>query len=465
MTFTTQSSSAATPLDIGHTLDHGPFSTMQRLVVLMAAMALIMDGFDGQLIGFAIPALIAEWGISRTEFAPAVAAGLLGMAIGSACAGLVADRFGRRLVVIACVFTFGAATCAIGFAPDVLTVAALRFIAGLGIGGALPTATTMTAEFTPARQRTVAVTATIVCYPLGGMLAGLFASAIMPVLGWRGLFWIGGLLPMAYAVFLLAALPESPRYLARRSERWAELRALLAKMARPTPAGCAFSDAVEQTSEAGASAGFGALLERDRARDTLAIWGGFFMVMLATYSAFSWLPTMLAAEGLPIELAASGLTVYNLGGALGALGCAFAITRFGSRLSLLVCCAGAAASALLLRSADFAADPTWLLLGLGIHGMFVNAVQAPMYALCAYVYPTLIRATGTSTALAVGRLGAILSSFAGAMVITSGGASAYLALLGGAMVCALLSLAVIKRHIPGMQPSREAPAPAVKRYT
>jgi AAHS family 4-hydroxybenzoate transporter-like MFS transporter len=174
---------ASAPVDIGRVLDDGPYTTMQKIVVFLAAMAIVTDGFDGQLIGFAIPSIIKEWGITRGALAPAVAAGLLGMAIGSACAGLFADRFGRRMAVIASVFLFGAATCSIGFAPDVIIIAALRFVAGLGIGGALPGSTTMTAEFTPARRRTLAVTATIVCYPLGGMIAGLFPCILPPMAG------------------------------------------------------------------------------------------------------------------------------------------------------------------------------------------------------------------------------------------------------------------------------------------
>lgn len=436
----------ASPVDIGATLDFGPFTQMQRVVVMLAAFAIVMDGFDGQLIGFAIPALIQEWGITRNAFAPAVAAGLVGMAIGSASAGLIADRIGRRLVLTASVFLFGSATCLIGFSPDVETLAVLRFIAGLGIGGALPSASTMTAEFTPVSRRTLAVTATIVCYPLGGMLAGLFASAILPIFGWRGLFWIGGALPVAYSVLLFLTLPESPRYLARKEPRWPELRRLLARMSRPTPAEAVFVDAAEQATEQ--RAGFRALFESGRVRDTLAIWVGFFMVMLATYSAFSWLPTMLAAEGLPITLASSGLTAYNLGGVLGALGCALAITRFGSRRALMVCSFGAAATAFALKSIDVSQNTTLLMMGIGLHGLFVNAVQAPMYALCAHVYPTLVRATGTASAISFGRLGAILSSFAGAAVITAGGASAYLSLLGYAMVFAFVALAVVKHHIP-----------------
>jgi len=437
---------AGKAIDIGSVLDDGPFTGMQKWVVLLAALSIVMDGFDGQLIGFAIPVLIKEWGVTRGAFAPVVAAGLVGMGLGSAFAGLFADRFGRRLAVLISVFVFGVATCAIGFSPDLQTIGILRFVAGLGIGGALPSSTTMTAEYTPSRWRTVAVTATIVCVPLGGMLAGLFAGSVLPVYGWRGLFWIGGSFPLVLGLLLLAQLPESPRFLAHSQRRWGELRALLARMSRPTAEADTFFDQKGQATEQ--REGFRSLFTQGLARDSLAIWAAFFMCLLAVYSAFSWLPTMLASEGLPPVVAGSGLTAYNLGGVIGALVCAVAITRFGSRWPLLVCCAGAALSAFALRGVNVAEHTDWLIFGLGVHGLFVNAVQSTMYAVCAFVYPTRVRATGTASALAFGRLGAILSAFAGAMVITAGGATAYLTMLGGAMVLVLVALSVVRRHIP-----------------
>ncbi|WP_156936843.1 MFS transporter [Bradyrhizobium sp. WSM2254] len=439
---------ASTAIDVGQSLDEGPFTGFQTIVVLLAALSIVMDGFDGQLIGFAIPVIIKEWGVTRGAFAPVVAAGLIGMAMGSASAGLFADRFGRRWAVIGSVLVFGVATSAIGLAPDLATIAALRFIAGLGIGGALPTATTMTAEFTPQRHRTLAVTATIVCVPLGGMLAGLFASAVLPAHGWRTLFFVGGSLPLVLSLLLLLGLPESPRFLVRRPARWSELARLLARMSRPSPADAAFSDRVEQSVEQ--RRGVGALFKDGLARDTVAIWCAFFMCLLAVYSAFSWLPTMLASEGLDVAVAASGLTAYNMGGVFGALCCAVAIARFGSRWPLLVCCAGGAASALVLEQLGTRDHTSLLIAGLGVHGLFVNAVQSTMFALCAYVYPTAVRATGTASALAFGRFGAILSAFAGAAVITAGGAAAYLVMLGGAMILVFVALVMVRRHIPAL---------------
>jgi AAHS family 4-hydroxybenzoate transporter-like MFS transporter len=160
---------------------------------------------------------------------------------------------------------------------------------------------------------------------------------------------------------------------------------------------------------------------------------------------------MLASEGLSMAVAGSGLTAYNLGGVIGALACAVAITRFGSRWPLVLCCAGAAASAFALQTLNVGKDTSLLIFGFGVHGMFVNAVQSTMYALCAFMYPTSVRATGTASALAFGRLGAILSAFAGAAVITAGGAMAYLALLGSAMFFAMVALLVVRRHIPGRE--------------
>src|SRR3954471_4686048 len=131
--------------DIGTILDDGPWARYQIYMVFLAALSIILDGFDGQLIGFAIPAIMLEWGVSRGDFAPVVAAGLVGMAAGSMCAGYIGDRFGRRIALIGSVLLFGVATCAIGLSSNLLAIGLLRFVAGLGIGGTLPSATTLAA--------------------------------------------------------------------------------------------------------------------------------------------------------------------------------------------------------------------------------------------------------------------------------------------------------------------------------
>jgi AAHS family 4-hydroxybenzoate transporter-like MFS transporter len=442
--------SGSTSIDVSETIDRGPWSALQKFVVLLCAASVVLDGFDGQLIGYATPVLIKEWGVTRDAFAPVVAAGLTGMIVGSATAGALADRLGRRVVILGSVLVFSVATMAIGLSNGLAMLAALRFVAGLGIGGALPSATTLAAEYTPLRRRTMAVTATIVCVPLGGMLAGLVASRVLPGLGWRPLFIIGGALPLVLALLLFLELPESVRFLARRPQRWPELAGLFRRMSIAAPSDARFTDFAEQgLAKEGQekSQGFRTLFARDRARDTLALWAAFFLCLFAVYTAFSWLPTALSAEGLSVAAAGSGLTAYNLGGVIGAIACAQAIARFGSRWPMILCCAGGALSAFALMGTN-AADTDLLILGLGVHGLFVNAAQSTMFAVAAHAYPTGIRATGTASAVAFGRTGALTAALVGAGVITASGLPAYLMMLGIAMAGTLVALAAIRNHIP-----------------
>ncbi len=430
--------------DISKAIDDGRFSHVQRLVYVLAALAIVVDGFDGQMIGYAIPMIMKEWGVTRAAFSLAVASGLAGMAFGSLSAGIVADKFGRKPVLISSILLFGVSTLLIGQANDVATIATIRFFAGLGIGAALPAATTLTAEYIPFRHRTMAVTTAIVCYPLGGMLAGLAAGQILPSQGWRTFFFIGGAIAIAYALFLILALRESPKYLARLSSRWEELRALMSRMAHDVSHVKIFADGASDITKRGNIAD---LFRQGRASDTAWLWLSFFMIQLSIYTAYSWLPTMLTTEGLSPALAGMGLTAYNFGGIFGAVLCAIAINKFGSRWPMIFWAAMSAVTAFGLKIVNLTGSPDTFLWGLGFHGLFVTALQCAMFALCAHMYPTLIRTTGAASAMAFGRIGAFTSAFAGAAMITAGGSSAYLNLLGGSMIITTLGLSMVGAHI------------------
>ena len=435
---------SSTPYDVTKAIDEGGFTTVQKMAYLFAALAIVLDGFDGQMIGYAIPLIMKEWGVTRGVFSIAVASGLMGMAIGSLSAGIFADKLGRKPVLITSIFLFGSATFLIGYAPDVTSIAIIRFFAGLGIGAALPAATTLNAEFIPSRFRTMAVTTAVVCYPLGGMLAGLVASQILPTSGWRVFFFIGGTMPIVYAIVLIFLLRESPKYLARQTSRWEELRALMSRMAHDVTHAKEFSDGSADASKRGNIA---ELFRHGRKSDTVWLWVSFFMTQLSIYTAFSWLPTMLTTEGLSPALAGMGLTAYNFGGVIGAVLCALAINKYGSRYPMVFWAAMSAATAFSLKFVSITENSSLFLWGLGLHGLFVTALQCALFALCAHIYPTLIRTTGAASAMAVGRVGAFVSSFAGAAMITAGGAPTYLNLLGGSMIVTIVSLALVRGHI------------------
>ncbi len=437
-------SAKGTSFDVTRAIDGGQFTHLQKLTYLLAALAIIVDGFDGQMIGYALPLIMKEWGVTRAAFSIAVASGLAGMAIGSLSAGILADKIGRKPVLITSILLFGTATMLIGQASDVTGIALIRFFAGLGIGAALPAATTLTAEYIPLRFRTMAVTTAIVCYPAGGMLAGLAAAQILPTQGWRAFFVYGGAMAVAYALLLIFVSRESPKYLARLPSRWEELRALMAKMAHEVAHVREFSDGAIVSARRGNIA---ELFRHGRARDTSWMWIAFFMIQLSIYTAYSWLPTMLTTEGLSPALAGMGLTAYNFGGIFGAVLCAAAINRYGSRWPMIFWAAMSAVTAMGLKLVNITASPDTFLWGLGLHGLFVTALQCSMFALCAHIYPTTIRTTGAATAMAFGRIGAFTSAFAGAAMITAGGSSAYLNLLGGSMLVTMLGLAMVKGHI------------------
>src|SRR6476660_6667120 len=200
-------------VDVGAALDEGQWGGYQKLLVFATALAIILDGLDNQVLGSAIPALMKEWSLPRPAFVPVQTSGMVGMMIGGFIGGYLGDRLGRRVALIGSVVAFGLLTILVFFSTGLLMLGVLRFLAGLGLGGAMPNAAALSSEYVPRRHRPFAVTLTIVCIPLGGTIAGLVGGLILPRFGWRALFLVGGILPLVMAAVLLKVLPESPRFL------------------------------------------------------------------------------------------------------------------------------------------------------------------------------------------------------------------------------------------------------------
>jgi AAHS family 4-hydroxybenzoate transporter-like MFS transporter len=448
---TTVRNTPETPLvDVGTLLDEGRWSGYQQTLVALTALTIIFDGADNQLLATAVPMMMRDWSVARAAFAPVIAAGLTGMMFGGAIAGFFGDRIGRKAALIGSVLVFGFATGAAAAADGVTSLGILRFIAGLGLGGAVPNAAALASEFVPKRHRPLAVTLTIVCVPLGGTLAGLLALRVLPVFGWRVLFLLGGIIPVVTALALIRLLAESPRYLATRPERLPELVALLRRIGHTVSPAARFAESGGGTS---GRVSVGSLLTPEYRQDTIALWCAFLSCLFAVYLGFNWIPAMLTGAGLPPSIGSTGITVFNLGGVAGAILGALAFARIGSRWTMLALALGAAASAAAMRDLTIgpAGSTTTLISMLGLTGGLINAVQTTMYALAAQVYPTTVRATGVGTAVAIGRSGAILSSYAGSLAIDAGGAPLFFLVIALAMVSAATALMFVTRHIPAQE--------------
>ena len=447
---------AGKAIDVGALLDLSEWSSRQKAILALTALAITSDGFDNQLAGFALPSIIKAWGVTRAAFGPVLALGLVGMSFGAIFGGHFGDRLGRRVALTASIALFGIATGLTWFATNLTQFAVLRILAGAGIGAALPNASALSAEFTPIRRRAMAVSLTIVCVPLGGMLAGLVAARVLPVFGWQTLFAIGGIAPLLFAGVLWVLLPESPRFLSRRRERWDELRELLLKMYKVPVGGGDFVDPTEQKAESVSRVQ--SLLGKAIRRDTLSLSAAYFFSMLAVYLVFNWFPTLLASEGLGLVATSNGLTAYNFGGVLGAILFAVVIGRIGSRGPLMGAALGGAATAVALNFIPISnqGNQSAFLAVTAAHGFFVNALQTSLFAVGAHVYPTKVRATGVAFSLGLGRFGAILSAFVGAAFVQAG-RLAYLEAIGGALLVAFVALMMLRNHIPaGLNRVRKA---------
>jgi AAHS family 4-hydroxybenzoate transporter-like MFS transporter len=435
-------------VDVGAVLDEGRWTGYQKLLVFGTALTIILDGVDNQLLPNTIPTLIKEWGHPRADFVNALASGPFGMMIGGLLGGMMGDRYGRRTALLTSVLTFAVLTLAIAFVDSIPMLLALRFLSGVGLGGAMPNAATLASEYVPRRQRPSAVTFTIVCIPLGGFVAAELAARIIPVYGWRNLFIIGGAIPLVLAAVLWKLLPESPRYMAQRRERWPELTRLMRRIGHNVPDDVSYVETATPGVPA-KRASFGDLFAPAYLRDTVGLWGSFFFCLMVNYVAIQLVPAMLSGAGFTQPAASRGLTMVNIGGVTGAVLGALLIQRMGSRLTMLGMSAIAIVCSLVMSQIPLNPMDTFTLMAMFLlTGGLLNAVQTTMYALGAHVYPTEIRSTGVGAAVAFGRVGNVLAVYVGNYALNLGGSPAYFTSWAILMALVFLSLAIIGRHVP-----------------
>src|SRR5215475_13454878 len=206
--------SAASAVDVVEFIDSQPVGGFQIRLLLTCAAVLFLDGFDTQPMGYVAPALAKEWGLSKAALGPVFSAGLFGLMIGALVFGPLADRIGRKTIIIASTLAFGVGTLVTATVHDVTTLLIVRFLTGLGLGGAMPNAIAMTSEFNPHRRRATMVMIMFCGFSVGAALGGLLAADLIPRFGWRAVFVVGGVAPLLMVPILALRLPESVRFLA-----------------------------------------------------------------------------------------------------------------------------------------------------------------------------------------------------------------------------------------------------------
>ena len=438
----------ASQVDVAEFIDQQPVGGFQVKLLLTCAAVLFLDGFDTQAIGYVAPALAKEWGLTKGALGPVFSAGLFGLMIGALLFGPLADRIGRKKIIILSTLAFGIGALVTAFVNDLNTLLAIRFLTGLGLGGAMPNAVAMTSEFNPRRRR-----ATMVMIMFCGFSVG--AASLIPQFGWRSVFVVGGVAPLLLVPVLALRLPESVRFLAltgRANERVAELLRLINPNAAFAPAR---QFVIDEPHLPGIPVVH--LFREGRTLVTLLLWVVFFMSLLDLYFLSNWLPTVLNDLGSSVASSAAIGSMLQVGGVVGTFALGSIIDRFSFRaLALVYFIAVFAVGAI----GQLGHSVVFVTMAIFAAGFCVVGGQIAANALAAAFYPTSVRATGVGWALGIGRVGSIVGPLVGGMLLTMkwSAASVFMAAAGAAM-CAALAAFWISR-LAGMGGTGKSPEQA-----
>ncbi len=397
-------------------IDDGPLTALQVTVVVVCWLINMLDGFDILAISYTAHSITEEWALSPEVLGGVFSAGLLGMALGAMFIGPYCDRIGRRKIVLLCVAVIGVAMMATTWARTVTELMLLRLLTGLGIGGLFASLTALVAEYSPSRHRNLMIGFMHGGYPVGALLGGLLAAWLIPEMGWRAVFFAGGIVTALMAPVAIFFLPESPQFLLEKQPVGAldKLNRILRKL------GQAPLESLPETSSDVSMASTSAVtpLFSPRLRAwTALLWLAFFCCMFTLYFLLSWTPKIVVDAGLPLNKAIYAGAILNIGGAAGMLLLGHFSARRGLR-PLIVSFLAIGTGCMILFPHVQSAD---VLLALAaVLGFFVLGGFIGLYSVAARLYPTSIRATGIGWGAGIGRFGAICGPYAGGLLIGFG---------------------------------------------
>lgn len=384
-------------------------------------LAVLMDGFDAVVLGAIMPKLTEDpsMGVDNDSGTVIATAGLVGMMIDALGMGSATDRFGRRKLLIGAVIAFSVLTFITGFAQDGFTVGLLRFLAGVGLGGCLPTSISMVTEFAGHRKSSHATTLVMTGYHVGAVLTALLAiwAAVNTATGWREMFFLGGLPSLVLVPLMWLFLPESPDYLASTG-RVAEARTVAEHYGVDVDVHPerAFADAHPEQAQA-EKQGASLLLSRAYRRNTVFVWIASFMGLLLVYGLNTWLPQIMRAADYDLGNSLGFLVVLNAGAVAGLLVAGRVGDRITPRNAAIVWFIG---SAILLAALAVKMPLLGIYVMVFITGCFVFSAQNLVYAFTATNYPPKVRGTALGMSAGVGRLGAISGPIVGGTLLTAG---------------------------------------------
>ncbi|VVP81277.1 3-(3-hydroxy-phenyl)propionate transporter [Pseudomonas fluorescens] len=395
-------------------------SRRTTLTIALCFIVALIEGFDLQAAGTAAAGLRQTFTLDPKSMGWVFSAGIIGLLPGAFFGGWIADRIGRKKILIAAVLLFGVFSLSTAYVSSFSTLLLARFMTGLGLGAALPNLIALCAEAVGEQRRGTAISIMYAGVPLGGALAAVVAMLFTE--HWQTTFIIGGLAPLLVVPLMILLLPESS----------------------------AFRQQQGTVTEPRASTGQ-ALFGEGRARVTLALWLSYFFTLTVMYMLLNWLPSLLLEQGFSKAEAGLVQMLFNLGGALGSLLGGVLLDRCNGVKVVLYVYAGLLAA---LAGVGLSVGIVPMAVAGFCAGLFVMAAQLVLYALAPPSYPTSVRATGVGAAVAVGRLGSVAGPLAAGQILAAGAGTTgvLLATSPGLVIAALTIISVIVRSAPQTAP-------------
>lgn len=399
-------------INIMDVVNEGKFNRFHLGLLICCCFIIVFDMFDLVIYGSIIPILMKEWSISPVQAGAIGSYGFFGMMLGAIFFGVLADKFGRKNILILSVVLFSIFTFLCAFAPDPLSFSIFRFIAGVGIGGVLPNVIAIMTDYAPKHLHNRMVSIVMCAFSLGGILAGLVGIYFIPLMGWKSVYWVAAI-PLLLIPIMVKYFHDSPAILLVKG-RIEELRLVLSKVNDEVSLTSDMEFVISSETEKEPSSPVIALFKNNRALGTVMIWIAFFMCLLMINGISTWLPNMMLKAGYALSSSLSFMIVLNIGAIVGTLILGGLADKFGVKKVLVPMFIMAAVSLALL---GFKNNMFILYLLVFIAGACTMGAQNISYSFVSQYYPSLMRSTAIGFASGIGRIGGIIGPTFGGFLV------------------------------------------------
>jgi AAHS family 4-hydroxybenzoate transporter-like MFS transporter len=400
-------------VNVSEVVGNSNFGGFQLGLCILCGLCLIMDGFDVQAMGYVAPVILKEWHVPNAQFGPVFGAGLFGILVGSLFFSMLADKIGRRPVLITVTLCFSVLTFLTSLAANVQQMLVIRFIAGMALGAIMPNAVALVGEYSPRKLRVTIMMIVGNGFTAGAAFGGFIAAWLIPRFGWRSVFYAGSVAPLVIAVIMIFALPESLQFLVLHRKHLDKATRWL-KRINPSVSGDPDQYFVEETKRKGVP--WIHLFHEGRGLGTILLWIINFMNLLNLYFLASWLPTVANQAGYGIRTSVLVGTMEQLAGMIGGFTLGLFVQRWGFVRVLTTCFAVGCINIALIGQPGISLAMLFTVVFLA--GFGVVGGQTAVNALSATYYPTDLRATGIGAGLGIGRIGAIIGPVVGGVLMS-----------------------------------------------